>query len=55
MLAEVQFPDNLVREIASDTGAHLESDLYDDALTDQISSYDAEIRWDTDRIVEGLR
>jgi ABC-type Zn uptake system ZnuABC Zn-binding protein ZnuA len=55
VLAEVQFPDNLVREIASDTGAHLESDLYDDALTDQITSYDAEIRWDTDRIVEGLR
>ena len=55
VLAEVQFPDNLVREIASDTGARLESDLYDDALTDQITSYDAEIRWDTDRIVEGLR
>ena len=55
ILAEVQFPDQLVREIASDTGARVESDLYDDALTDTVPTYDQMIRWDTDKIVEGLR
>jgi ABC-type Zn uptake system ZnuABC Zn-binding protein ZnuA len=55
ILAEVQFPDQLVREIASDTGAKVESDLYDDALTDTVPSYEQMIRWDTDKIVEGLR
>ena len=55
ILAEVQFPDQLVREIAADTGATVESDLYDDALTDTVPSYVQMIRWDTDKIVGGLR
>jgi ABC-type Zn uptake system ZnuABC Zn-binding protein ZnuA len=55
ILSEVQFPDQLVREIAADTGAHVESDLYDDALTDTVPTYEQMIRWDTDKIVEGLR
>ncbi len=55
ILAEVQFPDQLVREIAADTGATVESDLYDDALTDTVPSYVEMIRWDTDKIVGGLR
>lgn len=55
ILSEVQFPDQLVREIASDTGAKVESDLYDDALTDTVPTYVQMIRWDTDKIVEGLQ
>ncbi len=55
ILAEVQFPDQIVREIAADTGAKVESDLYDDALTDTVATYVQMIRWDTDKIAEGLR
>lgn len=55
ILAEVQFPDQIVREIGSDTGAAVVSDLYDDALTDSVPTYEQMIRWDTDQIVEGLR
>ena len=44
-----------MREIASDTGATVESDLYDDALTDTVPTYVQMIRWDTDKIVAGLQ
>jgi ABC-type Zn uptake system ZnuABC Zn-binding protein ZnuA len=54
ILAEVQFPDQLVRQISAETGARIESDLYDDALSDTVPTYEAMIRWDTDKIVEGL-
>jgi manganese/iron transport system substrate-binding protein len=55
ILSEVQFPDTLVRQIASETGARVEADLADDALTDTVTSYEQLIRMDTDKIVEGLR
>lgn len=55
ILSEVQFPDTLVRQIAAETGAKVESDLADDALTDTIISYEQMITSDTDKIVEGLR
>jgi ABC-type Zn uptake system ZnuABC Zn-binding protein ZnuA len=54
ILSEVQFPDTLVRQIAAETGAQVQSDLGDDALTDTITSYEQMIRSDTDKIVEGL-
>jgi ABC-type Zn uptake system ZnuABC Zn-binding protein ZnuA len=54
ILSEVQFPDTLVRQIASETGAQVQSDLSDDALTDTVTSYEQMIRSDTDKIVEGL-
>ena len=55
MLAEIQFPDQLVRQIAAETGAEVVSDLYDDTLSDAVPTYDAMMRWDTDEIVGGLR
>jgi ABC-type Zn uptake system ZnuABC Zn-binding protein ZnuA len=56
ILAEVQFPDQLVQQLAADTGATVEADLYTDTLGDSpLDSYTAMMRWDTDRIVEGLR
>lgn len=55
ILSEVQFPDTLVRQIAAETGAHVEADLVDDALTETISSYELMMRSDTDKIVAGLR
>jgi ABC-type metal ion transport system, periplasmic component/surface adhesin len=55
ILSEVQFPDTLVRQIASETVARVEADLADDALTDTVTSYEQLIRTDTDKIVEGLR
>lgn len=54
ILSEIQFPDTLVRQIAAETGAEVQSDLTDDALTDTITSYEQMIRSDTDKIVEGL-
>jgi ABC-type Zn uptake system ZnuABC Zn-binding protein ZnuA len=54
ILSEVQFPDTLVRQIAAETGAEVQSDLSDDALTETITSYEQMIRSDTDKIVEGL-
>jgi ABC-type Zn uptake system ZnuABC Zn-binding protein ZnuA len=56
IVAEVQFPDRLVRQIADETGATVESDLYTDTLGDPpLDSYEAMMRWDADRFVEGLR
>lgn len=55
ILSEVQLPDQLAREIAADTGARIESDLYTDTLTDTVPTYDQMIRWDTDKIVAGLQ
>jgi ABC-type Zn uptake system ZnuABC Zn-binding protein ZnuA len=56
ILAEVQFPDQLVQQLAADTGATVESDLYTDTLGDRpLDSYAAMMRWDADRIVAGLR
>jgi ABC-type Zn uptake system ZnuABC Zn-binding protein ZnuA len=55
ILAEVQFPDQLVRQIASETDAAVVADLYDDTLTDEIPTYEQMLRWDVDQIVEGLR
>lgn len=56
ILAEVQFPDRLVEQIAAETGARVEADLYTDTLGEPpLDSYEAIMRWDVDRIVEGLR
>jgi ABC-type Zn uptake system ZnuABC Zn-binding protein ZnuA len=56
ILSEVQFPDQLVQQLAADTGATVEADLYTDTLGDPpLDSYDAMMRWDADRIVAGLR
>lgn len=56
VFSEAQFPAKLVQAIASNAGAKVVSNLYDDALGDPpVTSYEAVIRWDTTQLVEALR
>lgn len=56
IFSEAQFNDDLVRTIADETGAIVESDLYNDSLGDApVDTYEGLISWDVDRIVEALR
>lgn len=56
ILSEVQFSDAVVQTIAAETGATVVTDLYTDSLGDApVDSFEALIRWDTDRILGALR
>jgi ABC-type Zn uptake system ZnuABC Zn-binding protein ZnuA len=56
ILGEVQFPTDLVDQIAAETGAVVEADLYTDSLGDPpVDSYEGMIRWDIEKIVAALR
>lgn len=56
VVSEVQFSDKLARTIASETGATIVSDLYDDSLGDPpIDSYEALVRYDLEHLVAGLK
>jgi len=56
IFSESQFPTKLVDELASETGATVVSNLYDDALGDPpVTSYEAMITWDVDQLVGALR
>jgi ABC-type Zn uptake system ZnuABC Zn-binding protein ZnuA len=55
IFSESQFPTKLVDQVAAETGAKVVSDLYDDALGDQVDSYEAVITWDTDQLVNALK
>jgi manganese/iron transport system substrate-binding protein len=56
VVSEVQFSDKLARAIAGETGATIVSDLYDDSLGDPpIDSYEALVRYDIERLVNGLK
>jgi ABC-type Zn uptake system ZnuABC Zn-binding protein ZnuA len=56
IFSESQFPTKLVDQLASETGAKVVANLYDDALGDPpITSYEALITWDTDQLVGALR
>lgn len=56
IFSEDQFPTRLVDQIAAETGAKVVADLYDDAIGDPpITSYEAIITWDTDKLVEALK
>lgn len=55
IFSERQFPTRLVDQLAAETGITVVSNLYDDALGDTVSSYEAVIEWDTDQLVEALR
>lgn len=55
IFGESQFPTKLVDQIASETGATVVANLYDDALGDPpVTSYEAVITWDTDQLVKAL-
>ena len=56
IFSEDQFPTDLVDQIAEETGAQVVADLYDDSLGDDpVTSYEAMIRWDVEKLVEALR
>jgi ABC-type Zn uptake system ZnuABC Zn-binding protein ZnuA len=56
IFSENQFPTALVDQIARETGASVIADLYDDSLGDPpVTSYEAVIRWDVEKLVEALR
>jgi len=56
ILSEIQFPSDLVEQIAAETGVAVVADLYSDSLGDAPGdSYLGMIRWDVDRIAEALR
>lgn len=55
VFSEAQFPPRLVDQLASETGATVVANLYDDSIGDPpVTSYEAVIRWDTDQFVKAL-
>jgi ABC-type Zn uptake system ZnuABC Zn-binding protein ZnuA len=56
VLSEVQFSVELSRRIAAETGTTVVDDLYTDALGQPpVDTYEAMMRWDTDRLVKALK
>jgi ABC-type Zn uptake system ZnuABC Zn-binding protein ZnuA len=56
VFSEAQFSPSLVQTIATEAGATVESNLYDDTLGDPpVDSYEGLIQWDTERVVAALR
>jgi ABC-type Zn uptake system ZnuABC Zn-binding protein ZnuA len=56
IFTEAQFSPELAETVAAETGVSIVSDLYNDSLGNPpIDSYEAMIRWDTDRTVEALQ
>jgi ABC-type Zn uptake system ZnuABC Zn-binding protein ZnuA len=55
IFAEAQFSDALVQAVASETGATVVSDLYDDTLGDPpVDTYAGMMAWNADRVVAAL-
>ena len=55
VFGEAQFSDRLVRTIAAETGATVETNLYNDSLGDPpVDSYVGMMRWNVERIVAAL-
>ena len=55
IVSEVQFSDKLAQTLASETGAQVVTDLYDDSLGDPpIDTYEGMIKYDLDKLVAGL-
>ncbi len=56
VFTEVQFSPELAEAVASEAGVAVVSDLYNDSLGDPpVDTYEAMIRWDTEKTVEALR
>jgi zinc/manganese transport system substrate-binding protein/manganese/iron transport system substrate-binding protein len=55
IFSEAQFPTDLVDQIAAETGATVEADLYNDSLGDPpADTYEGMIRYDVEKIVAAL-
>jgi ABC-type Zn uptake system ZnuABC Zn-binding protein ZnuA len=56
IFSESQFPTKLVDQLATETGAKVVADLYDDSVGDPpVTSYEAIIDWDVDQLVGALK
>jgi ABC-type Zn uptake system ZnuABC Zn-binding protein ZnuA len=56
VFTEAQFSPELAQTVAAEAGVAVVSDLYNDSLGDPpVDTYEAMIRWDTDKTVEALR
>lgn len=56
VFSEAQFPPKLVDQLASETGATVVANLYDDSIGDPpVTTYEAIIRWDVEQFVKALR
>lgn len=56
IFSEDQFPTGLVDQIGRETGATVVADLFTDSLgSEPVTSYEALIRWDVEKVVEALR
>jgi len=56
VFTEAQFSPELAQTVAAEAGVTFVSDLYNDSLGDPpVDSYEALIRWDTDKTVEALQ
>jgi manganese/iron transport system substrate-binding protein len=56
ILTEIQFSDRLAQTIADETGVSVIDDLYTDSLGDPpYDTYEAVMRWNVERIIDGLR
>ncbi len=55
IFSEAQFPAKLVDQLGREANCKVVANLYDDALGDDASSFEALIRWDTTQLVEALR
>lgn len=56
VFTEAQFSPELAQTVAAEAGVAVVRDLYNDSLGDPpVDSYEAMIRWDTDKTVEALR
>jgi zinc/manganese transport system substrate-binding protein len=55
IVTEVQFSDDVVRSIASETGAAVVSDLYTDSVGDPpLDTYESVMRWNVERLAAAL-
>ncbi len=56
IFSEDQFPTKLVDQLATETGAKVVANLYDDSVGDPpVDSYEGVIAWDTDQLVAALK
>lgn len=55
IFSEAQFPAKLADQLAAEANCKVVANLYDDALGDDVTSFEALIRWDTTQMVEALR
>ena len=56
IFSEAQFPAKLIEQLAAETGTQVVANLYDDSIGDPpVATFEAVVRWDTQRLVDALK